>query len=272
MSVDEITIRPLESHDDYRQCVSLQYEIWGEDFGESVPPSILMVTQRVGGVAAGAFDAGGYLLGFVFGIGGVREGRPVHWSDMLAVRETVRDQGLGRRLKAYQRERLLENGIEVAYWTYDPLEARNAHVNINRLGARPIEYVPDMYGNVIRGPLLAGLSTDRFIVEWELGDPRVEAALAGELATVVSDTPIVNAETGHDAPVPQELTLPHAGEVRVEIPADVHAVKSASLGLARAWRDTTRRAFLYYMAAGYLVTGFRRDPQSGRCFYSLAPP
>lgn len=269
---DEITIRPLQSREDFRRCVALQYEIWGEDFEECAPPSLLMATQQVGGVAAGAFDANGQLLGFVFGIGGLRDGRPVHWSDMLGVRAEQRDLGLGRRLKAYQRERLLENGFEVAYWTYDPLEARNAHVNVNRLGARPIEYVSNMYGYIERGSLLSGLSTDRFIVEWELVHPRTEAALAGELTVGASNAPVVNSEMVEEAPVPRELALPDDGEVRIEIPADLHAVKDESLDLAQSWRETTRRAFTHYMGRGYLVTGFQSDLEVRRCFYRLELP
>ena len=269
---DELTIRPLRSQEDLRRCVALQYEIWGEDFEECAPPSLLMATQQVAGVAAGAFDANGDLLGFVFGIGGLRDGRPVHWSDMLGVREGHRDLGLGRRLKAYQREQLLENGIEVAYWTYDPLEARNAHVNMNRLGARPVEYVPDMYGNIERGSLLRGLSTDRFIVEWELDHPRAVAALAGELAMAPSNAPVVNSEMVEEAPVPRHLVLPDDGEVRIEIPADLHAVKNQSLDLAQSWREATRQAFTHYMDRGYLVTGFQSEPESHRCFYLLELP
>jgi predicted GNAT superfamily acetyltransferase len=273
VTADEITIRPLESQDDYRQCVALQQETWGEDFGESVPPSILLATQEVGGVATGAFDGEGRLLGFVFGLSGVRGGRPAHWSDMLAVREDLRGLGLGVRLKAYQRWQLLESGIDVAYWTYDPLEARNAHININRLGARPMEYVPDMYGDVTRSLLHAGLSTDRFVVEWELTRPRVEAALAGtapELDAGVSNAPIVDTDVADGNPTPRELELPDAPAVRVEIPYDVQAVKRSSMETARSWRQITRRAFLYYMERGYRVDGFQHDLEARRCFYVLA--
>lgn len=268
----DATIRPLESHDDFRQCVALQYEIWGDDFGESAPPSILMVTQKVGGIAAGAFDSGGKLLGFVFGISGVRGGRLSHWSDMLGVREEARDLGLGRRLKAYQRAQLLETGIDVAYWTYDPLEARNAHVNINRLGALPVEYVPDMYGEVVRSSLLSGLSTDRFVVEWELDHPRVAAAIEGkepELPPAATVAPIVNTVWESAAPVPCESELAEVADVRVEIPREIHDVKLTSMERARAWRSSTRRAFVHYLSRGYNVTGFWREPESGRCFYSL---
>ncbi len=268
---DEITLRPLRSQDDYRQCVALQYEIWGADFEECAPPSILLATQKVGGVAAGAFDAAGRLLGFVFGISGVRDGRLAHWSDMLAVREDARGLGLGRRLKAYQRERLLEQGIEVAYWSYDPLEARNAHLNINRLGAQPVEYVPDMYGGDTGSALHAGLGTDRFIVEWELRQPRVEAALAGTQRQERAETgaPVVNSESNGDVIVARELDLPELAAVRIEVPSDIQQLKRDSPEQARSWRATTRRAFLYYLGRGYHVAGFLRAGASGRCFYLL---
>ncbi len=267
-----VTIRPLESHDDFRQCVALQYEIWGDDFGESAPPSILMVAQKVGGVAAGAFDSDGKMLGFVFGISGVRGGRLAHWSDMLGVREEARDLGLGRRLKAYQREQLLKTGIHVAYWTYDPLEARNAHVNINRLGALPVEYVPDMYGEIVRSSLLSGLSTDRFVVEWDLDHPRVAAAIAGtalEFPAAATAAPVVNTIWKGGAPMPGEIELVDAAAVRVEVPREVHLVKRTSMELARAWRSATRRAFVHYLSRDYTVTGFRAEREGGRCFYFL---
>jgi predicted GNAT superfamily acetyltransferase len=272
MTADEFTIRPLESHDDFLQCVALQRETWGTDFSDSVPPSILQVCQKVGGVAAGAFDADGRLVGFVFGLSGVRHGRLAHWSDMLAVREELRGHGLGQRLKAYQLSLLLERGIEVAYWTYDPLEARNANININRLAAFPVEYVPDMYGEAT-STLHAGLPTDRFIVEWWLTDPKVGAALAGSASTegaaARADAPAVNTERVEGAPTPRELELPDAVTVRVEIPWDIQAIKKTSMETARSWRVNTRRALMHYLGRAYRVTGFRRDAAAERCFYLL---
>jgi predicted GNAT superfamily acetyltransferase len=272
MTADEFTIRPLESHDDFLQCVALQHETWGADFVDSVPPSILQVCQKVGGVAAGAFDGEGRLVGFVFGLSGVRHGRLAHWSDMLAVREELRGRGLGQRLKAFQLSLLLERGIEVAYWTYDPLEAGNANININRLAAFPVEYVPDMYGEAT-STLHAGLSTDRFVVEWWLTDPTVGAALEGspsaEKPDAGADAPVVNTEIVDGAPAPSELELPDATPVRVEIPWDIQAIKSASLATAESWRVNTRRALLHYQGRAYRVTGFQREPEAQRCFYVL---
>lgn len=243
----DISLRPLETANDFRQCIELQRLTWGDEFTELVPASILKITQQVGGVAAGAFDPGDRLLGFVFGMSGMRDGRPAHWSDMLAVRPEARGHGVGRRLKAYQRDLLLEHGIEIAFWTYDPLVARNAHLNLNRLGARPIEYVRDMYGDT-RSALHAGLGTDRFIVEWELAHRRVEAALGG--------TP--------PADLPSDADI-----VRVEIPPDIQRIKTDEPEEARAWRERTREAFLYHLGSGYRVTGFRHDPAAGRCEYVL---
>lgn len=270
----DIRIRPLQGQEDFQQCVVLQYETWGDAFGECVPPSILLATQKVGGIAAGAFDARGRMVGFVFGISGVRDGRPAHWSDMLAVREEARGRGLGRRLKMYQRERLLEFGIEVAYWTYDPLEARNAHLNIVRLGARPVEYVPDMYGRQTGSDLHSGLGTDRFIVEWPLRHPRVEALASsrthGDAAEGVADAdraPVVNSEEVGGAVVPIEKDPPERAILRVEVPLDIQAVKRRSIEEAKAWRRSTRRALLRSLERGYRVTGFQRDDRSGRCFY-----
>src|ERR1041385_2041149 len=120
---------------------------------------------------AASFDARDRLVGFVFGMTGVERGRLVHWSDMLAVRPDLRDHGIGRRLKEFQRDTLLAMGVGLVYWTFDPLVARNAHLNFNRLGVRVSEYVIDMYGSDTDSALHRGLGTDRFIVAWEIAAP-----------------------------------------------------------------------------------------------------
>ncbi|MGH7545746.1 MAG: GNAT family N-acetyltransferase, partial [Gemmatimonadota bacterium] len=112
-----MVLRPCETYAEYLECVALQKETWGADFTECVPAAILMVGQKIGGVTAGAFTPDGRLLGFVFGLTGTLDGRPVHWSDMLAVRREARGLGLGRQLKLHQREVLLARGVETVYWT-----------------------------------------------------------------------------------------------------------------------------------------------------------
>jgi len=271
VELSDVTLRPLETHEDFDQCVALQRETWGEDFTELVPPSILMISQKVGGVAVGAFDSQDRLLGFIFGVTGIDEGRMIHWSDMLAVRSECAGAGLGRNLKAYQRERLLELGVETVRWSCDPLEASNAHLNINRLGAHPVEYVESMYGDNTGSTRHTGIGTDRFVIQWDLTDPRVDDALEGRISispALIVQVPVVNTDTVEGAPV--EVDLPSLPSVRVEIPVNIQKLKEERPELAWQWRLATRRAFQWYLGRGYSVDGFINDPNTSRCFYFLS--
>lgn len=258
-SPNGFTIRPFRTLAEFRACVALQEEVWGEGFSERVPVALLKVAQRVGGIAAGAYDADGVLVGFVFGITGWEDGSPVHWSDMLAVRPGVRGSGLGVRLKAYQRDVLLRRGVERAYWTFDPLESRNAWMNLGRLGAVSREYVVDMYGET-DSVLHRGLGTDRLIALWELGSARVagrlerterppgSGALEGARRVLAVEEP---ASAGW--PRPGRLSPParDARRVRVPIPADVQALKADDPGLAVAWREAVRGAMEPLLSTGW---------------------
>ncbi len=271
--VSEITLRPLETHDDFEACIRLQRDTWGPDFVDVVPATILMVSQRVGGVAAGAFDVNRRLLGFVFGVSGIRDGRPAHWSNMLAVRPEARQAGLGRRLKLYQRDRLLELGVEIAYWSFDPLVAKNASFNVNGLGAVPVEYVVNMYGDT-DSPLHRGLDTDRLVVEWRLTDPRVEAIPAEERPALPSqseDAPIVTpdapTESGSFVRSPE---LVDDAWVRIAIPPDIATLKATYPDDARRWQLATRRAFEHYFSGGYRVAGFTLASDAEHASYVLS--
>jgi predicted GNAT superfamily acetyltransferase len=258
----DFTLRPLESESDFAAAVTLQRAVWGEEFTDLVPAALLRVVQHVGGVAAGAFTNAGELAGFVFGVSGIRDGRPSHWSDTLAVRAQYRDRGLGESLKRFQRELLLPLGIERMYWTYDPLESRNAHLNLNRLGASAGEYVRDFYG-ATGSVLHEEIGTDRLVVQWELGAPSVVALMEGHgtrtwctasgasLVNVVRDG-AAGPETGEP-----DLQL-DAPSVRVAIPADVQGLKARAPECAREWRRVTRLAFETYFARGYLARALVR--------------
>lgn len=266
MTSPTIEIRALASQSDLQACVALQRDTWGATFEDVVPVSILKVTQRIGGVAAGAFDDTGRLLGFVFGMTGVERGRIVHWSDMLAVRPDARNSGLGQRLKEFQRQAARDAGAEIIYWTYDPMIARNAHINLNKLGARVTEYVEDMYGTT-DSVLHGALPTDRFIVAWSTRDDEIGARLAmAHRAAESADclqAPIASAEWIRA--VSGASILPHC--VRVEIPTDGERVLTAGGEEAARWRRCLRHAVQWAIAAGYAVSGFYTDESAQRGYY-----
>ncbi|HSN88643.1 MAG TPA: hypothetical protein VL025_17910 [Thermoanaerobaculia bacterium] len=263
--LQDLTFRPFEQPDDYHACAELQRVIWGRDFSDVVPASILKISQKVGGVSAGAFAPGGQILGFVWGLTGVRDGRPFHWSHMLGVHPDARDLRLGTRLKLLQRELLLPLGIEDVEWTYDPLEARNAWLNINHLGGEIVDYVEDMYAGEMGSELAKGIGTDRFIVRWRIQSDRVAHALLGTPPSnpgPFAGSPIVGLEAAEEA-----HPLPDAPRVRIEIPADIQAVKAERPDEAPLWRQSTRRAIHHYFGRGYRVTAYLRERD--RRFYGL---
>lgn len=271
--MSERTIRPLESLADYRACVALQEATWGEGFSERVSMAILKVSQILGGVAAGAFAEDGTLDGFVFGMTGVRHGRVVHWSDMLAVRSGLRDAGLGTRMKAYQRDVLLERDVREMHWTFDPLQARNAHLNFVKLGIVVREYRADMYG-ASDSPLHAGIGTDRFLALWLMDTPRVAGRLAGSdpppPAERIAVAPLAldaTAEGSHPVPGTPDTDL-DVELIRVAIPSDIGSLMRDDLDLAVAWRSATRAVFAHYLAAGWEVREFVRG--DGVSHYLLA--
>jgi predicted GNAT superfamily acetyltransferase len=259
-----VVIRPLASLADYRACVELQREIWGDAF-EVVPAAILQVSAHVGGVALGAFHANGQLAGFVFGLTGVEGGRIIHWSHILGVRPDMRNAGIGRALKEYQRQELERRHIGEMYWTYDPLIAKNAHFNLNVLGARVVRYAPDMYGETA-SPLHHGLATDRLVVVYDTARPPRDAS--ANLALDDACTPVLTAR-----PQPGDPALPPGGEpaprARIEVPADFAQLLADAPAEARAWHVATRKHFQWALTHGYTVTGLHRDPVSSRCFYML---
>ena len=246
------TIRPLESPDDYRACVAMQHEVWGADYSDTVPPAILKIVQKVGGIAVGAFDAEGALVGFVFGITGVDKGQLVHWSHQLGVRESERNAGIGRHLKEYQRDLLRELGVKHMRWTFDPLQAKNAHLNLNRLGVDILDYVPDMYG-ASDSILFRGLKgTDRFIASWELDRVRTRPSESA------NGIPELNGTLDECPP-----------RLKVAIPLDIAESLRTDPSAGATWRMRTRSAFTWALENGYRVDGFARDRQAQLGYYIL---
>ena len=158
-----------------RACVGLQKEVWNFTDVELVPLRMFVVAEKIGGQVIGAFDQR-QIVGFAFSIPGYRAGHPYLHSHMLAVRTTYRNAGLGRLLKLSQRDEALARGIELMEWTFDPLEIKNAYLNIEKLGAIARRYNVNQYG-ITSSPLQGGLPTDRLVAEWWLKSQRVVTLL-----------------------------------------------------------------------------------------------
>ncbi len=259
------TIRPLTTADDYQRCVELQRATWGADFRDCVPPAILSISQKMSSIAAGAFDSSGTLLGFVFGLTGWMDGELCHWSHMLAVAEPYRDRGIGRDLKVFQRSALESQHVVALYWSYDPLVARNAHLNLSKLGAHVTEYVPDMYGVDPGSVTDRIIGSDRFVVRWPLqtGKRTDEQTGAPDMAAQT----VLHCDTHSQAPVFEPET--DEATVRVEIPHDIQSLKTVAPDVAREWRAATRKVFQSYLETGYRVVDFKRREDAGSSYYVL---
>jgi len=284
-----IEIRPIHTLDDFVQVEDVQREIWSDSETQIVPRHLINVTAHSGGAVIGAFD-GERLIGFVYSFIGTDEHEPrrpamahlKHCSHMLAVLPEYRGHDLGLKLKLAQRDFVNKQGIRLVTWTFDPLESRNAHLNIGRLGAIVTTYANDAYGEMVDG-LNAGLPSDRLEAEWWITSPRVRERLEGGraalnlVAYLQAGAPIVNASTtapddGLPRP-PETLTQPTGMFALVEVPRDFQSLKAYDGVLARDWRFNVREAFCSLFEGGYMVTDFFAEEHGGRLrsFYGLAP-
>jgi predicted GNAT superfamily acetyltransferase len=242
---DSIEIRPLTGLDQFERCVTLQVEVWGYEDGDVIPRRVFLVAQRIGGQVLGAFD-GDTIIGFAMALPGYRDGRSYLHSHMLAVLPEYRNFGVGRRLKLAQRDDAIVRGIDRMEWTFDPLEIKNAHLNIARLGAIVRRYQPDFYGSST-SPLQGGLPTDRLYAEWWLSSPRVVNLLRGQSQ-------------------PTEILE------RVAVPLAIYQWKQdpEQRSLAQALQANNREALQSAFQRGLAVVGYERDTEGNGC-YLLGP-
>jgi len=171
----DITVRPLQTLEEFRRCVEITREVWGDSELETEPYITFVIAHHTGGQVLGAFD-GDLMVGFTKAFIALRDRSIYLHSHMAAVVPTHRNRHVGRQLKLAQREDALRRDIRIIEWTFDPLETKNAHFNINRLGAISRHYIPNFYG-ITSSPLHRGIPTDRLLVEWPLESPRVIAAI-----------------------------------------------------------------------------------------------
>ena len=270
-------IRPLTTLDDCRKVADLEKNVWGyTDAEDVVPPPVLIVSIKRGGVLLGAFDDDGEMTGSVYSMAGLKDGRPMQWSHMLGVTAAARSQGVGRLLKLAQREATLAMGLDLVEWTYDPLQALNAHLNFARLGVVVSEYEENIYGTS-SSPLHAGTPTDRFVAEWHLSKPHVVRRIASRTAPLVRDAsvasaPVVNPSRDGERwvrPGRADLAL-DARRLLVEIPTGFTEMMAEAPDLAREWRLATRAVFQAYFGRGYRAVDFFLSRESGRGQYLLA--
>jgi predicted GNAT superfamily acetyltransferase len=258
-----ILIRECQGHEELEACVRLQEETWGYDASDIIPRKAFLVMQHVGGQVIGAFDsgipgaeAGGdprSLVGFAMSLPGVKAGekntmRPRAYlhSHMLAVKDGYRNRGLGAQLKLEQRREALVRGIKHMEWTFDPLEIKNAWLNIHKLGAIARQYRVNFYG-VSSSRLQGGLPTDRLVAEWELESPRVVAALEVHPAA-------------------------YQIEERILVPASIYEWKASDKNRERALaiQSENRWKFQQAFARGLGVVEFSRDAE-GNGVFELGP-
>lgn len=272
-------IRPLTTLEECRQVAALEKTVWGyADAEDVVPPPVLIVSIKRGGILLGAFDDGGSMRGFVYSMAAIKDGRPTQWSHMLGVMPEMRAAGLGARLKLAQRQAALDMGLDLIEWTYDPLQAGNAHLNFAKLGVVVEEYEENIYGES-SSPLHSGTSTDRFVAEWRLSEPHVErriAALGGPSVrdSSVAGAPIVNPSQPWEPwlqPGPADLSI-DARRLLVEIPVGFSEMLERDSRLAHDWRMSTREIFQTYFRRGYRVVDFFLAPEARRGQYLLARP
>ena len=270
-------IRALTTIEECRQVAALEKVVWGyTDAEDVVPPPVLIVSIKRGGVLLGAYDSSGAMKGFVYSIPGLKDGRPTQWSHMLGVTADARASGLGARLKLAQREHTLAMGLDLIEWTYDPLQAMNAHLNFAKLGVVAEEYEENIYGES-SSPLHRGTPTDRLVAEWHIRRPHVERRIAALGQPLVRDAsvgaaPVVNPSRDAPpwlAPGNPDLTI-DARRVLVEIPAGFGEMQAAEPHLALEWRLTTRVIFQHYFARGYRAVDFFLSRPAGRGHYLLA--
>jgi predicted GNAT superfamily acetyltransferase len=275
-----LAIRPLSSLEEFKAAERLQQEVWGYDALTVIPLAQLLTASKFGGLCLGAFD-GVRLVALLYGFVGLKAGEPVHVSQRMAALPEYQNRGLGERLKRAQRDHVLAQGLRWIRWTYDPLETRNAHLNLNKLGGFARTYVVDLYGPV-SGHVNEGLPTDRFEVEWYIRSRHASSRLAAQSGSQEERTGEIEgrlltraSRRGDGLVTPEGVVEPPAGRAEgiwyVEAPTDIQKVKQASGELALAWRLTLRRAFQALFARGYAASALVRFDGGARAAYCVEP-
>jgi predicted GNAT superfamily acetyltransferase len=265
---EDVRIRHARGRADFDACVLLEKEVWGLSDLETSAAIQLMATTHAGGLLQLAETAEGRVVGFAYAFPALLAGAAHLHSDMLAVLPEYRSRGLGLRLKWAQREEALARGITLVTWTFDPLQVRNANLNLRHLGAVGSDFLEDFYGTT-SSSLHHGLPTDRLLVRWELNDPRVvDRAQRPEIPPTVTapSFPRINDVTWQQGwPITSEPDLElDALQLLLEVPPEWNILCQAAPRVAETWHGAVRRAFRSYFDRGYVASDFAPTEEGGR--------
>lgn len=241
------TIRACNDFSDYEKCMEMQRNIWSSHDIEITPPRVYIISNNAGGFLLGAFNDQQQLIGFLHTFPGFdKDGRPFYYSHMLAIIPELQNSGIGRELKLKQREYALNNKIDKIIWTFDPLRARNAHFNINKLGCIVPTYKINFYGSASFSIFDANIESDRVMTEWWVKSPRVIDVINNKQPSIDANAPFI------------------------EIPNDFTEIRERSLAEAQQWRLNVRKQFQDLLAQGWIVTNFSRGhkEQFARYYFS----
>ncbi|MCI0418256.1 MAG: GNAT family N-acetyltransferase [Acidobacteria bacterium] len=236
----------LQDIDQLRQCVEIQRRAWGFADADIVPLRSLVVCAKIGGQVFGAVDSSGQVLGFLNAFPGYRDGQVYLHSNMMGVLPECQNQGIGRQLKLAQREEALSRGINLVEWTFDPLEIRNARINLELLGAVCRKYLVNVYG-VSTSHLHGGMPTDRLIAEWHLNSARVKSR--------IGSPPV---------PVPSSENL-----ISLEVPLNIQELKSAQPEAAAKIQLGLRERMMDLFERNFFISRFAIDTASQKATYLL---
>lgn len=247
----DIQLKTLTEMSDLKEANQFIKKIWGEENG--ITPYLLTAHSHVGGLILGAYK-NHQLIGASYGFPAMVHDspKPFFYSHILGVMEGFRGKGIGESLKYFQAETAKEKGYEKMQWTFDPLESRNAYLNIHKLGATSNKYQRNFYGEMMDS-LNSGTPTDRLFVEWNLLDlnKNVHSADLSE-HTEIMDFHLRDREF----PVCQGWVKTDDNWVRIAIPTQFQALKESSIELARQWRLQTKEAFTFYFNSGFSIVDF----------------
>ncbi len=272
----DIRIRDLKTIEEFRQVVDLEHAIWGyTDSADVVTIPVFIFTVKRGATLLGAFNPDGHMVGFAYAVVGMKDGRPMQWSHMTGVLPEYRG-GLGYRLKLEQRDRALAQGYELIEWTFDPMQAMNAHLNFAKLGGVVEEYAENFYGESTSA-LHRGTPTDRLIVSWRIAEPHVMRRLEQTpglpaRSHEVGEAPVVNvtAMDGNWREVKSiDLTVDQR-RLWIEIPTGFTQMQQQAPERALQWRMHVRQMFQAYFTRGYRAVDFVLQRNAGFGRYLLA--